>query len=159
MTAINYVKGDATQPQGPGVKIICHICNDLGAWGAGFVLAVSRRWLRPEEDYRKWYRDRNVTEDFALGNVKFVQVEDDIYVANMIAQKGLGYGTDGPPIRYLALAECLDKVADFAKELASIHMPRIGCGLAGGSWSKVEGLIQDYLCNRELSVTVYDLPD
>ncbi|MEV6001124.1 Appr-1-p processing protein, partial [Streptomyces griseomycini] len=27
-----------------GVKVIAHVCNDIGGWGKGFVLAVSRRW-------------------------------------------------------------------------------------------------------------------
>jgi len=35
---ITYLVGDATQPQGEGVKVIAHICNDIGAWGAGFVI-------------------------------------------------------------------------------------------------------------------------
>lgn len=40
---IHYLKGDATNPVGPGPKIIAHICNDIAAWGKGFVLAVSMR--------------------------------------------------------------------------------------------------------------------
>jgi O-acetyl-ADP-ribose deacetylase (regulator of RNase III) len=44
MGEISYVKGDATSPQARGIKIIGHVCNDLGGWGKGFVLAVSRRW-------------------------------------------------------------------------------------------------------------------
>jgi hypothetical protein len=35
-------------------------------------------------------------------------------------------------------------------------MPRIGCGLAGGEWSKVEPLIEEHLCGAGLAVTVYD---
>ena len=41
MTNIAYVQGDATQPQGTGARIIVHICNDIGGWGAGFVLVHS----------------------------------------------------------------------------------------------------------------------
>src|SRR5437899_2936801 len=56
-----------------------------------------------------------------------------------------------------AVAECLQKVAAKATELrVSIHMPRIGCGLAGGDWSRIEPLINEYLCDQGLSVTVYD---
>ena len=33
MSTINYIKGDATQPQAKGNKIIAHVCNDLGGWG------------------------------------------------------------------------------------------------------------------------------
>ena len=38
MATIHYIKGDATQPQAKGNKVIAHICNDLGGWGKGFVL-------------------------------------------------------------------------------------------------------------------------
>lgn len=30
MAGITYIKGDATSPQAKGVKIIAHVCNDLG---------------------------------------------------------------------------------------------------------------------------------
>lgn len=35
-------------------------------------------------------------------------------------------------------------------------MPRIGCGLAGGKWSRIEPLIANTLCARDVEVTVYD---
>lgn len=40
---INYIKGDVTSPQTKGIKIIAHICNDIGGWDKGFVLTVSKR--------------------------------------------------------------------------------------------------------------------
>ena len=36
-------------------------------------------------------------------------------------------------------------------------MPRIGCGLAGGTWDKMEPKIVKELTEKEISVTVYDL--
>lgn len=51
MKEINYLKGDATSPQARGIKIIAHICNDLGGWGKGFVMAISKRWAEPEKAY------------------------------------------------------------------------------------------------------------
>src|SRR6266542_2810414 len=148
MSSITYLKGDATNPQAKGIKVICHICNDIGGWGKGFVVAISRRWPQPEKEYRAWYAERNAN-DFGLGAVQFVQVEQYIWVANMIAQHGLKGGSKGPPIRYEAVAECLKKVAMKAAELgASLHMPRIGCGLAGGEWSKIEPLILEALCEQ-----------
>jgi O-acetyl-ADP-ribose deacetylase (regulator of RNase III) len=138
------------------VKIICHICNDLGEWGRGFVLAISSRWEQPEKAYRAWHADRD-QNDFGLGAVQFVQVEPNIWVANMIAQHGTKSEGDIPPIRYEAVAECLKKVAAKAAELsASVHMPRIGCGLAGGEWTKIEPLIVEALCQRGVAVSVYD---
>jgi hypothetical protein len=40
---IAYHVGDATMPVGDGPKILVHICNNIGAWGRGFVVALSRR--------------------------------------------------------------------------------------------------------------------
>lgn len=44
---IKYIIGDATEPQGEGNKIIVHCCNNIGGWGAGFVLSLSKKWLEP----------------------------------------------------------------------------------------------------------------
>ena len=41
--SIRYVEGDATRPLGNDPCIVVHICNDFGAWGRGFVLAISGR--------------------------------------------------------------------------------------------------------------------
>lgn len=35
-------------------------------------------------------------------------------------------------------------------------MPRIGCGLAGGTWDKIEPLIKDAITSIEIPVIVYD---
>ena len=132
---ILYIKGDATAPIGSGVKVITHICNDIGGWGKGFVLALT------------------------LGAVQFVNVENELYVANMIGQHGIYKDSKGlPPIRYDAVRQCLKEVALFAIDhKASVHMPRIGCGLAGGKWELMEQIIKEELITKEIAVTVYDL--
>jgi O-acetyl-ADP-ribose deacetylase (regulator of RNase III) len=156
MTTLRYLTGDATSPQAKGPKMIAHICNDLGGWGKGFVLAVSRRWPEPERDYRRWHRER-AGNGFGLGAVQVVQVRPDVWVANMIGQHGMRHGSAGPPIRYDAVERCLNTLGEQAAALsASVHMPRIGCGLAGGRWSRVEPLIEAALTARGLPVTVYD---
>ncbi|EDY61824.2 appr-1-p processing domain-containing protein, partial [Streptomyces pristinaespiralis ATCC 25486] len=132
MSEIGYVRGDATAPQGKGVKLIVHVCNDLGGWGKGFVLALSRRWPGPEAAYRRWHRER-AGNDFGLGAAQFVQVEPYVWVGNMVGQRGMRTGSQGVPVRYEAIDKALARVADKALALgASVHMPRIGCGLAGG---------------------------
>jgi O-acetyl-ADP-ribose deacetylase (regulator of RNase III) len=148
---IKYTIGDATRPKGDGEKIICHICNDMGAWGAGFVLALSARWSDPEEAYRDTPR-----EELELGNVMIVPVEDDILVANMIAQHNVYPDHNGlPPIRYNAVRKCLTAVNKLAEEIgATLHMPRIGSGLAGGRWEDIEKIIEEVVT---VNVTVYDL--
>ena len=156
MKNIKYVKGDATAPQTSGKNIIVHICNNLGGWGKGFVLAISKRWSEPEQAYREWYKYRE-ENDFALGLTQLVQVEDDLYVGNMIAQQGLKRVDNIPPIRYEAVRTCLSAIAIEAKKLdASVHMPRIGCGLAGGKWEEIEPILLETLSSHNIEVYVYD---
>lgn len=154
---IRYLQGDATRPQGPGPKIIAHICNDRGRWGKGFVLALSARWPEPEQAYKAWAKTGDwLGEPFGLGALQLVEVPDtDIVVANLVAQHGLRPQDGVPPIRYGALETALHKLQIAARQrCATLHMPRIGCGLAGGEWSKVEKLLSKLL--GELQVNVYD---
>lgn len=168
---ITYVTGDATQPIGNDFKIIAHIVNDEGKWGSGFVVALSKRNRRPEEAYRTWaqgWREghRNLTptgdlqRTFKLGEMQLVvYTSPGIYVANMIAQRGVRHNPSAPrAVRYDALHKCLQHLADHAVRLsASVHMPRIGCGLGGGSWDQIEPIIQATLIAQGIPVTVYDL--
>ena len=156
MSTINYFVGDATAPVGAGKKIIAHCCNNVGAWGAGFVLALSRRWIQPEACYLEWANQcgRN---PLPLGDVQFVDVADDLVVANIIGQV-MGWQHGQPPVRYDALARGFERVAQIALARdASMHAPRLGCGLAGGDWQRVSALIETQLCARGVAVTIYDL--
>jgi len=156
---IEYVVGDATEPSRERPVILVHICNDVGAWGKGFVVAVSQRWKEPERRFRAWARGTEPLP-FVLGKVQFVAVETNLEVANLIGQHGLRRRGGVPPICYDALAEGLTRVADRAIATgAEVHMPRIGCGLAGGRWEEIEPLLQETLIVRGIAVRVYDLPD
>jgi len=167
---IRYVSGDATAPFARPA-LIAHVCNDEGKWGRGFVLALSRRWSEPEGCYRMWHAavaSRPIhdllceeTGEFGLGQSQLVEVDyEGIYVLNMVAQKGVSSGERAaarrPAVRYDALALCLRHAERFARRLgAGLHMPRIGCGLGGGTWKEVEPLIKRL---TSAPVTVYDLP-
>ncbi|MGJ5892509.1 Appr-1-p processing protein [Streptomyces sp. V2] len=156
MPEITYTRGDATTPSVKGVKVIAHVCNDSGGWVKGFVLALSRRWPQPEASYRAWHRNR-AKNDFGLGAVQLVQVERYVWVANMIGQRGTRTGSKGVPVRYEAIDAALERLAVPVRDLgASVHMPRIGCGLAGGTWPRVEPLIAERLVREGIAVTVYD---
>ena len=137
------------------------------AMGAGFVVALSRRWKSPENEYRKWHREQSYTDSnysnciFQLGKIQEVAVTDDISVINMIAQHNCSWMRDVnskmiPPIRYGALERCLNKVADLElKNNTSVHMPKIGAGLAGGNWNRIEKIIEKTLVDKGIDVTVY----
>jgi len=152
---ILYINGDATRPEGQGNRIIVHVCNDIGGWGKGFVTALSQRWKAPEQAYRQWFKGK---DGFELGAVQLVKVADDIWVANLIGQRKIYKDANGnPPVRYEAIARGLQELAILTENMqATVHMPRIGCGLAGGTWDKIEPLINNALCAKGIQVTVYD---
>jgi O-acetyl-ADP-ribose deacetylase (regulator of RNase III) len=166
---ITYLKGDATRiPSSADEKYLVHVSNNQGGWGAGFVKAISKRWAAPERSYRAWYKvqDNPIWGRFELGNRQIIRVEPGLSVVNMIAQSGYGTGNTNqhqtsepntrPPIRYDALEKCLEKVATAAKASgASVHGPRFGSGLSGGSWDVIEPIIERTLV--DLSVTIYNL--
>lgn len=156
---IQYTRGDATDLSSTDgvILAVLHICNDRGGWGRGFVLAVSKRWPQPEEKYRRLFHGGRLV----LGTIQVVPVGNGIVVVNMIAQSGYRRNNDEPPINYEALDECLAtfrKRADrlVAKDGLEVHMPRIGCGLAGGHWEEIEPIIEKHL--GLFPVTVYDWP-
>lgn len=154
MTNIILLTGDATDPISRPA-LITHVCNDRGAWGRGFVMALSRRWSAPEESYRAWHRGRT-QQPFALGEVQFVEAERGIVVANMLAQRGLPGYANPQPLDYQALATCLRTVFAYAQRVStSLHMPRIGCGLARGTWSRVAGMITEAGRATDVDAVVY----
>lgn len=156
MNKIKYVEGDATAPQGEGKKLIIHVCNDIGVWGGGFVLAVSKKWSLPFNIYQAEYNSVGLQ----LGQASIIDVGDDISVANMIGQHRVSPGKDGrPPVRYGAIELCLEEVAKYALKIgATVHAPRFGAGIAGGDWDKIEKLIYQELIDVGVHVTIYDLP-
>lgn len=158
MDNLIYRDGDATVPQAEGNTIIAHLCNDIGAWGAGFVIAVSNKWPKAKAIYRK----AAVHRLLKLGLTQFVLVEDDParWIANMVGQNGINDGKNGwfgDLVDYTALTVCLRKVFEFAiQHSATIHMPKIGSKLAGGDWSRIEGIIAQLVSEYGVDCYVYN---
>lgn len=155
---ISYLKGDASLPLEENTLII-HVVNQLGLWGKGFVLSLSKQFPSAKKEYLKWSKDK---ETFSLGEVQFVCVEQQkpIFIANMLAQKGVrkNYKNSTIYIDYDALRLCLKKVARFSLiNRLSIQMPKIGSGLAGGDWREIEEIINEELIYHKIKCSVFEL--
>jgi O-acetyl-ADP-ribose deacetylase (regulator of RNase III) len=155
---IQYLKGDATQPRGANARMIVQVVNDKAiTWGKGFSVAVRKQWPQAQKEFTRWIFENR--SEFKLGNILVSKLEESVELASLVAQHGYGPSLF-PRIHYLALEECLSKLSIRAKEIgASVHMPRIGCGEAGGDWNIVSEIIDEILCREGIPVTVYDLPD
>ncbi len=154
---IEYLFGDARKPRGTGKRLIAHIVNDGAAkWGGGFALEVAKEWSFIQDEFQEWVdQDRG---NLTLGNVHSAEISDDLSIVHMVAQRG--YGPSGQPrIRYAALSDALSQLREIAaRQGASVHMPRIGTGQAGGNWELIRDLIDEHLVRRGIPVFVYLLP-
>lgn len=152
---IKYVSGDmfaATKNSHDSI-IIPHVCNNIGAWGAGFVIPLARSFPSAREEYLKWHREG---PDFRLGEIQKVII-DNFCIINMVAQNGIGTTR---PLKYPALGKCIEAVRDVVKSsfVGSIHAPMFGAGLAGGDWNIIEQMIYDGWVSYGIPTTIYYLP-
>lgn len=157
LPTIQYLIGDATDPRGEGEKIVAHVVNDATPrWGGGFARVVGSRWRAAQDDFIAWAQQD--TSHLRLGQHRLFRVNDELSIFHMVAQHGYGESVK-PRIRYRLLEACLNALSAIAQQQsATVHMPRIGCGQAGGNWAVVSELIDDTLCRPGVQVTVYDLP-
>lgn len=155
---LHYIQGDATNPVGSGYKVICHVCNNIGKWGKGFVLAVSKKWPIAKQNYLDYFKYHVPGGKCELGINQLIFTIDSIAIFNMIAQDGIKSHDNPTPIDYSVLRKCLSEVKDYCVESsASLHMPRIGCGLAGGTWDKIEKILLDVFMYTNIDIFVYYL--
>jgi hypothetical protein len=155
---INYLRGDALSRQSAGPVVVAQVVNDATAnWGGrGFASGVRGRLPQVQDDFKRWAQINRA--QFRLGNSRLSTVDADFSVFSMICQEGYGL-SEQPRLRYGALQRCLVELAAAARKLsASVQMPRIGAGLAGGEWEIIEELIEQEVVREGVSVTVYDLP-
>lgn len=155
------VKGDLFKNIPPKCCIIPHICNNIGAFSSGFVVPLGKYFPKAKSTYLDGM-------PWVLGDVQFVEcgltkvkipngfAYSNVRVANMIAQHGVGM-QNGPPIRYISLLKCMDKVKRFAKlhRIDTIIAPKFGSCRAGAKWELIEEFIKEVW--GDLDVTIFEL--
>ena len=162
-TTIKYIKGDIFDflPTFQTPIILSHICNDLGIMGGGIALTIKRKFPKAFKHYSDWYNDWCKIDNnkfLPLGITQFISVNPTLDIANMIAQHDIDEIDNIPPIRYEALENCLNQVANYSKiKNAQVIGPKFGAGLAGGDWNIIEKIIQNKLCNQNVQVTIFEL--
>jgi hypothetical protein len=165
---IEYKEGDlfGNLPN-TGTILIPHVVNSVGAFSAGFVVPLSKRFPEARESYHKWFKDGKYNDvSFLLGLTLFESVETDdeyqVIVAHMLAQKGLPSAKNRQPLQYDALEKCIGQVGYLAGNLpfTTIHCPLFGAGLGGADWYKIEMMVREYWIKQQnIPVTCYYLKD
>ena len=136
---MKYVVGDLIKMGREGkFDIIVHGCNCMGAMGSGIAKQI-------RSEFPSAYEIDQITESgdkSKLGTYTSVRV-NELRVVNAYTQYNYGpkSGPDGGcPVDYDAINSVMVKlINDFPN--ARIGIPKIGAGLAGGDWAKIENII------------------
>lgn len=178
---ITYIKGDASRPYelfpGHPVYVIAHVTNTLPIYGAGFAKAIRELYPIAAETHLKSSRNRrlgfnvececllhyNLFEDYEDRTIMYPKIGTGtayVHVVNMTAQQGTRSKNNPIPLQYNALEKCLYELKDYMDdnfgEKIPVHMPKIGSGLAGGSWPLIETMINAVLPNNNIYVYEYN---
>ena len=132
-------------------RIIAHCANDIGAFGAGFVVPLGEKYPKAKVDYR-------TRRDYRLGETIFSEQPDGTIVAHVIGQRGIRPMNGQPPIRLDALEAGLELVFRKARELnLPVQAPALGTGLAGGRWEDVRRILRHLSSKYMVPTTVFYL--
>ena len=147
----------------PGIQVIGHQTNCLGAFGKGFALQVKQKYPYVYETYNKYCKSQSDAHNL-LGTIQVLKIEDGKYIANLFGEYSFCesialYEEGGKPRHtdYDALKECLHRLHTWMvlNDIKTVGVPNlIGCGLAGGSKTIVRQLIEDEFGDDE-DITFY----
>lgn len=146
---IRYVKGDLFKTE---AEIIAHGCNCRGGFGSGIAGIISKLYPQVREIFSHKFN----TTGWQLGEIQVVDVGSKIIV-NCATQLEYGNGAVNGKVyvNYDAVRSCMEKLLAYKKETGkSLAIPKIGAGLAGGDWQKIESIINDVFKNEEILVYI-----
>lgn len=145
---VKFVVGDLFDTS---ANIIAHGVNCKGGFGSGIALGVRTLYPNVRQDYIKKFN----TKGWKLGQVQFVSIGDNKYIANCATQYDY-LPRDVCHVNYIALRKCMEIVKLYAMtNKFSIAAPRIGAGLGGGDWNRISKILEEVFVNYD--ITIYEL--
>ena len=131
--------------------VIVHGCNCKKVMGAGIAKQIAKEF--PEVKLAD-----KITSNNKLGQIDVVDLSNsELKVVNAYTQLNWGKANtsnDTQRMRYSAISRCMRAIN---REFKGLHigLPLIGCGLAGGDWDFVSGIIKEALIDCEYTVVHY----
>lgn len=124
--------------------IIAHGVNCCGVMGSGVAKQIRAKYPAVFDRYQEFVKQLGIS---ALGNINGLSVSPTLRVFNCYTQ--INYGSlpvisrYGCHLDYAALENSLWLLAQFTVQYNhEVYIPKIGCGLAGGDWKRVEEILK-----------------
>ena len=150
-------------------KLIDHGTNCQGSFNSGFAGQLRRIYPEAREEYLRAY-DNNLIK---LGGITSVG-NDYLRIINANTQEFYGRVENTQYVSYQAVKRCFSEVNDVAVSMletivvddygvddeiktGQVHIPHIGCGLAGGDWDIILKIILEEIDLR-VQVHTWKLP-
>ena len=146
---IIYKNGDVIDAfENLNFNILMHGCNCFCTMGAGIAAQIRKKYpIVYEKDLQTKKGDES-----KLGTIDIIKVNDkNQFIVNAYTQ--FYYGKYKDNVSYNAIHNVFSEIYKFCKDnYYSICIPKIGAGLAGGDWSKIEKIIYDIFDERDIYV-------
>ncbi|SRR5258706_13403723 len=151
---VAYSEGNILEITG---GIICHQVNHKGVANAGLAREIKLLYPNFMNDYFKCCKEYSFEYIREFGVVSFYDVNEFFTIASIFGQDD--YGRDKVYTDYYSLKFGLQTVMRrSAFEKLNVYIPHgIGCGLAGGNWKLVKGIIEDVFKYNDCHVFVLEL--
>ena len=138
------------------LDIIAQQVNCKGVMGAGLALQIKIEFPEVFKQYKELCKEMDY--DNLLGRCQIVATnsKDVKYIGNIFGQASYGRGLR---TNYQALEKGLNELKVFAKDNnLLVGLPYgIGCGLAGGNWDIVLGIIERVFGDYPVTICKLDL--
>lgn len=151
MGSLNYIKGDLIKTE---ARVIVHGCNCFCNMGSGVAKAIKLHF--PEA----FQADQETTrgDKKKLGTISYAESKGKL-VVNAYTQHGYGHQArqikgKSDLFEYRKFVSCLAAIRELTSEDDTIAFPKIGAGLAGGDWDKIEEMIRKGLHDRNVLIHV-----
>ena len=130
--------------------VIAHGCNCKKSMTGGIALQIARKYPKAE----KADNYSTMSDIKRYGDVTCAPIGMGQKIYNLYSQF-----LPGKDLSYPALELSLTKLALILKANdpnASIGLPQIGCGIAGGDWKKIRPIIKRALKGLNVTIVIYN---
>jgi O-acetyl-ADP-ribose deacetylase (regulator of RNase III) len=151
---VKIIEGDLLKAD---VDIIVHQVNTQGAFGAGIAKQIANQFPESKKDYLEYCSKHN---DEILGTYLLSKTDGNFDIAHLFAQIHYGkygdfYKENNRQTNYVAFARALDQLLIDHPD-KKIALPYgIGCGLAGGNWGIIAGIIEKQFMQNKKTAYLY----